>query len=35
MKPTKLEILATAVFLTLGMIAVGIAFFIVFIRSQF
>ncbi len=35
MKPTKLETLATAAFLALGLLAIGIAFFVLFFRSQF
>jgi len=35
MKPTKLETLAAAAFLCLGLIAIGIAFYFLFIRSQF
>lgn len=35
MNPTRLERIATFLFVALGLIAIGIAFFIVFIRSQF
>jgi hypothetical protein len=35
MKSTKLETLAAAAFVALGLCAIGIAFYFLFIRSQF